>query len=169
MSFADAVRSCLTQYVGFSGRAGRSEYWFFVLFNFLVSIVAGVVDGILGIGVLGVVVFLGLLLPGLAAAVRRLHDGGRSGWWMLVLLVPLVGPIVLIVFLVQDGKPGDNQYGSNPKGVQGGGYGNVGGYGQPTQGYGTAQGYGQPQGYGQVPPPPATPGPPPQGWGPPPA
>ena len=85
MGFAEAVQSCLQQYVGFSGRARRSEYWWFFLFTILVSIVAGVLDSILGtmddetnVGVIGTIASLALLLPSLAVAIRRLHDTSRS-------------------------------------------------------------------------------------------
>lgn len=129
MSFQDAVRTCLTQkYVDFSGRARRSEYWFFALFNVIVSVVAGIIDGILGTrgvgggtGLVGAIAGLALLLPNLGVGVRRLHDTGRSGWWLLIGLIPLVGWIVLIVFFVQDSQP-DNEYGPNPKGLAEGQY-----------------------------------------------
>jgi uncharacterized membrane protein YhaH (DUF805 family) len=129
MSFQDAVRTCLQQkYVDFSGRARRSEYWFFVLFYVIARFVAGIIDSIIGTrgfgggqGVLGTLVALALLLPGLGVGVRRLHDTGRSGWWILIGLIPIVGAIVLIVFFVQDSHP-DNQYGPNPKGLSGGQY-----------------------------------------------
>ena len=129
MSFQDAVRVCLTQkYVDFSGRARRSEYWYFVLFGIIVSVVAGIIDGILGTrntlgnyGLVGGIASLALLLPNLGVGVRRLHDTGRSGWWLLIGLIPLVGWIVLIVFFVQDSQA-DNQYGPNPKGVGAGQY-----------------------------------------------
>lgn len=120
MSFADAVRTCLSKYADFSGRGRRSEYWWFFLFNVLVSIVASIVDSILGTdfdtgsGLVGGLASLALLLPSLAAGARRLHDTSRSGWWLLIGLVPLVGWIVLIVFFVQDSH-GDNQHGPNPK------------------------------------------------------
>jgi uncharacterized membrane protein YhaH (DUF805 family) len=122
MSFQDAVRTCLQKYVTFSGRARRSEYWFFVLFTVIVGIVAGVIDGILGTrssmgtGLVQGLAQLALLLPGIAVGVRRLHDTNRSGWWLLIGLIPVVGAIVLIVFFVQDSH-GDNQYGPSPKGV----------------------------------------------------
>jgi uncharacterized membrane protein YhaH (DUF805 family) len=123
MSFQDAVRTCLTQkYVDFSGRARRSEYWWFALFNFIVGIVANVIDRVIGHTILGVVVSLALLLPGLSVGVRRLHDTGRSGWWLLIGLIPLVGGIVLLVFFVGDSNPGDNQHGPSPKAMGGAGY-----------------------------------------------
>jgi|SRR5690242_3613680 uncharacterized membrane protein YhaH (DUF805 family) len=132
MSFQDAVRTCLQQkYVDFSGRARRSEYWFFVLFYVIVRFVANIIDSIIGTrgfaggnGLLGVLVGLALLLPGLSVGVRRLHDTGRSGWWILIALIPLVGVIVLLVFLIQDSH-GDNQYGPSPKAVEPG-YGSYG-------------------------------------------
>jgi uncharacterized membrane protein YhaH (DUF805 family) len=121
MGFAEAVRSCLQQYVGFTGRARRSEYWWFVLFTILVSIVASVLDSILGTmddetraGLIGAIASLALLLPSLAVAIRRLHDTSRSGWWILIGLIPFVGWIILIVFYVQDSH-GDNKYGPSPK------------------------------------------------------
>ena len=128
MSFQDAVRTCLQKkYVDFSGRARRSEYWYFFLFTIIVSIVAGIIDGILGTrssngtGLVGAIASLALLLPTLGVGVRRLHDTGRSGWWLLIGLIPLIGAIVLLVFFVQDSHP-DNQYGPNPKGLAGGQY-----------------------------------------------
>jgi uncharacterized membrane protein YhaH (DUF805 family) len=115
MSFMEAVKSVLTNYVGFSGRARRSEYWFFVLFFVLAVIVASVIGGLIRFGLLGLLVELALLLPYLAVTIRRLHDTGRSGWWILIGLIPLVGAIVLIVFAVQDSQPAQNAYGPSPK------------------------------------------------------
>lgn len=108
---------CLKQYVDFSGRAQRMEFWMFQLFNFLVSIGLAIVDAILGLGILQPLYALAVLLPGLAAGARRLHDTNRSGWWLLIGLIPLIGIIVLIVFWVQDSDPGDNAFGPNPKAV----------------------------------------------------
>lgn len=115
MSFQDAVRSALTQYATFSGRARRSEYWFFSLFSFIVLAVAYAIDGAIGLsGLLYLVAALALVLPGLAVGARRLHDTNRSGWWLLLGLIPF-GGIVLIVFCVQDTQAGSNQYGPSPK------------------------------------------------------
>ena len=120
MSFADSVRTCLAKYVVFSGRARRSEYWWFALFSFLVSLVASILDFILdtdyarGTGLIGTIASLALLLPSLAVAIRRLHDTSRTGWWILIGLIPIIGWIVLLVFYVQDSHA-DNQYGPNPK------------------------------------------------------
>ena len=122
MDFMTAVRTCFSKYVDFSGRARRSEYWYFALFTFLVNIVTTVLDNILGTdydgttsgGLISTVVSLALLLPSLAVGVRRLHDTGRSGWWILIGLIPIIGWILLIVWYCTDSKP-DNQYGPNPK------------------------------------------------------
>lgn len=111
MSFIDAVNSCFRQYVGFSGRAARSEFWWFTLFGLLVGVAAGIVDPRNTIGAL---ISLALLLPSLAVGVRRLHDTGRSGWWLLIALVPIAGLIVLIVFFVSGGDPGANRFGPPP-------------------------------------------------------
>jgi uncharacterized membrane protein YhaH (DUF805 family) len=114
MSFVDAVRSVLTQYVGFTGRARRSEYWYFALFGILVSIVLSFLQLATNTSWITTIVGLALFLPSLAVSVRRLHDTGRSGWWILIGLIPVIGTIVLIVFYVQDSQ-GDNQYGPSPK------------------------------------------------------
>ena len=101
----------LKKYAEFNGRAGREEFWMFVLINFLVSLILSIIRP------LGLIYGLAVLVPSLAVGARRLHDTGRSGWFQLLVLIPLIGPIVLIVFAAQDGQPGDNQYGSNPKSV----------------------------------------------------
>ena len=119
MGFTAAVSHVLSNYAGFSGRARRSEYWWFSLFGFLVGLVAAVLDGALSLGFLYPLAVLALLLPSLAVGVRRLHDTGRSGWWMLLGLVPLVGAIVLLVFFVQDSDAGTNAHGPSPKELQG--------------------------------------------------
>ena len=122
MNFGESVRTCLNNYVTFTGRARRSEYWYFVLFNVIAQVVAGILDNAVfqGAGVLGAVVSLALLLPGLAVSVRRLHDVGRSGWWLLIGLVPVVGIIVLIVWYVARGDDGPNRVGADPRMTQGG-------------------------------------------------
>ena len=102
----------LKKYAVFSGRARRTEYWMFFLFNVIISLVLGFLAAILSN-----LYALAVLIPGLAVSVRRLHDTNRSGWWLLISLVPIVGIIVLIVFLVSDGQANDNQYGPNPKAV----------------------------------------------------
>ncbi|MDR7379589.1 uncharacterized membrane protein YhaH (DUF805 family) [Rhodoferax ferrireducens] len=116
--FVDALK----KYAVFSGRAQRSEYWYFFLFYFGLAIGAALLDGMVGafnrqagVGVFGSIVALGLLLPSLAVGVRRLHDIDRSGWWLLIAVVPVVGAIVLLVFSLKDSQPGSNRFGPNPK------------------------------------------------------
>jgi uncharacterized membrane protein YhaH (DUF805 family) len=123
MSFADAIRSVFSQYVGFTGRARRSEFWYWTLFQIILGVIASILDRAVfdrNNGAFSVVVGLALLLPSLAVAVRRLHDSGRTGWWLLIGLIPVIGTIVLIIFYVQDSQ-GDNKYGPSPKGVSAGG------------------------------------------------
>src|SRR3954451_10674343 len=121
MGLPDAVRAVLTQYAGFSGRARRSEYWWFALASFLASFAASIIDAVIGsdlgggTGVVNLLLSLALLIPSLAVGVRRLHDTGKSGWWLLLVLVPIVGIIVLIVFWATDGEPGVNEYGASEK------------------------------------------------------
>ncbi|MFF7975538.1 DUF805 domain-containing protein [Streptomyces sp. NPDC007905] len=105
----------LKKYAVFSGRARRQEYWMFFLFNLIISIVLTVVDRAIGSNILSLIYTLAILLPGLGVTIRRLHDTGRSGWWIFISLVPLVGTIILIVFLASEGKAEPNQYGPNPK------------------------------------------------------
>jgi uncharacterized membrane protein YhaH (DUF805 family) len=109
----------LKKYAVFKGRATRSEYWFFVLFNFIISIVLGIVANLIGDvwNILGMVYGLFVLLPGLGVLVRRLHDVGKSFWMIFVSLIPIIGIIWLFVLMVTDSNPGENKYGSNPKGT----------------------------------------------------
>lgn len=109
VSFIDAVKSAFTHYADFKGRARRSEYWWFVLFNVIVS---GIISSILPdfAWVWTVVTFL----PALGLCVRRLHDVGKSGWFYLWLLLPLAGAIILLVQFCKDSTD-DNQWGPNPK------------------------------------------------------
>lgn len=99
MTFQESIRVCFAKYADFSGRASRSEYWWFVLFILLVSMAASVISP-----KLSALFSLATLLPSIAAATRRLHDTNRTGWWQLLVLVPLVGFIVLLVFLAQEGQ-----------------------------------------------------------------
>lgn len=106
----------LKKYAVFSGRARRAEYWMFFLFNFIVAFVLGFIEGIFGgPGILASLYSLAVFLPGLAVTARRLHDTNRSGWWLLISFIPLVGIIVLFVFMVLESQAGENKYGSNPK------------------------------------------------------
>lgn len=123
MGFGEAIQSGFRNYVGFSGRASRSEYWYWVLFAFLVAIAASIADASLGggmstVGILGAIAGLALLLPNIAMAIRRLHDRDKSGWWLLLGLIPLVGLIILIVWFVVRGTPGPNRFGPDPLQVQ---------------------------------------------------
>lgn len=115
MSFVEAVRTVLSKYATFSGRARRAEYWWFSLFAVIVYVLAALVDSASGSQVAAIVAFVALILPSIAVTVRRLHDTGRSGWWYLISLVPLAGGIVLLVFTLQDSEPGANKYGPSPK------------------------------------------------------
>jgi uncharacterized membrane protein YhaH (DUF805 family) len=112
----------LRQYADFEGRARRTEYWMYILFTMIIVIVLTLLDlALFGqpTGVLGLIYSLATLLPSLGVVVRRLHDTGRSGWWFLISLVPLVGGIVLIVFLATEGTRGTNAYGADPKAAHG--------------------------------------------------
>ena len=116
----------LRKYADFSGRAVRKEYWMFQLINTIIFAVVGILMvlltsalhsiGFVFLGIL-VVYFLAIIIPSLAVSFRRLHDTGRSAWWLLIGLVPYIGSLVILVFTVLDSQPGDNAYGPNPKGV----------------------------------------------------
>lgn len=110
--------SVLQKYAVFEGRARRKEYWYFILFNLLISLGLSLIETFFGLIVLGTdlnflsgLYNLAVFIPSIAVAARRLHDTGRSGWWQLIILVPLVGWIILIYFLASESQPGENQYG----------------------------------------------------------
>ncbi|MFT4943992.1 MAG: uncharacterized membrane protein YhaH (DUF805 family) [Flavobacteriales bacterium] len=112
----------LKQYADFNGRARRKEYWMFVLFNTIFSILAMIFDNVFGIAIEGIgygpiylLYVLAMMIPSLAVAVRRLHDVGKSGWMILISLIPIIGGIWLLVLFVTDGNPGENEHGANPK------------------------------------------------------
>ncbi len=111
----------LKKYAVFTGRARRKEYWLFILFNLIVELVLSSIQWIIeaavdiDINLLTSIYGLAVLIPSLAVSVRRLHDTNRSGFWLFIALVPLVGFIVLLVFTIQDGQHGENKYGPNPK------------------------------------------------------
>jgi uncharacterized membrane protein YhaH (DUF805 family) len=107
------------QYADFAGRARRKEYWMFTLVSLIVSIMLTILDTALGTGLLGLLYAVAVFVPGLAVGVRRLHDTGRSAWWLLIALIPLIGAIVLIVFLATDGERRSNAYGPDPKAIVG--------------------------------------------------
>ena len=117
MDFKQALETCLRKkYADFSGRASRSEYWWFTLGMVIVNVVIQVIANIsptVGM-LLAVVFFLAVIVPGLAVAVRRLHDTGKSGWWLLLCLIPLIGGIVILIFCVLPSDPKSNTYGEAP-------------------------------------------------------
>ena len=111
----------LKKYAVFSGRAGRKEYWNFVLVNFLIGIVLNIIESLVGIApelnfsVLSLIYSLAVLLPSLGVSIRRLHDIGRSGWWLFIGLIPLAGAIIIIIFTATGSQEGTNQYGPSPE------------------------------------------------------
>lgn len=132
MQIMTAVRTCFSKYATFSGRARRAEYWWFVAFNIMVNIGLNIIDAMafgLQHGMMGgtpgsplsSLYSLAVFLPSLAAGVRRLHDTGKSGWWVLIWLIPIIGWIILIWWLATPGDEGPNEYGPDP--LAGEGYG----------------------------------------------
>ena len=129
MGFAQAVATCFAQYASFTGRARRSEYWWWILFQALVWAFAGAVDmlafpstligGPNGIGPVTALVGLAMLLPTLAVTARRLHDIDKSGWWQLLGFVPIVGGLIMLFWCIRDSRPGDNRFGADPTGHDG--------------------------------------------------
>ena len=114
----------LKKYTVFSGRARRKEFWMFFLFSTIISVILAVVDQFMGwqfemggdiIGFLSTLYYLAVVVPYLAVIVRRLHDTGRTGWWMLIAFIPFVGVLILLVFLILQGTRGDNRFGPDPK------------------------------------------------------
>ncbi|MFE2926347.1 DUF805 domain-containing protein [Streptomyces goshikiensis] len=108
----------LKKYTVFSGRARRQEYWMFTLFNLIALIIVAVIDSVIGTYPLLYAIYaLAVFLPGLAVGVRRLHDTGKSGWWLLIALIPLIGGIWLLVLMASEGHAQPNEYGPSPKAV----------------------------------------------------
>ena len=112
----------LQNYSTFTGRARRSEYWYFALFNVIFSLVATILDNVLGIALEGIgygplygLYVLAMLIPGIAVTVRRLHDVGKSGWMYFIVLIPIIGAIWILVLLFTDSQQGENKWGQNPK------------------------------------------------------
>ncbi len=115
MTFSEAVKSGFDHYTTFSGRASRPAYWWWFLFAVLVGIGANIIDAIIGsFGVISGLAGLALLLPNLSVAIRRFHDINKSGWWVLIFLIPIVGFILWLVWFLREGDAGDNQYGPPP-------------------------------------------------------
>lgn len=110
--FQSAVKTCFSKYADFSGRAARPEFWWFFAFQLAVYVVAQLVHGLIGL-----VALVALVVPGLAVAARRMHDIGKSGWLLLLGLIPVVGGLILLVLAAQPTEPKDNQYGALPAGA----------------------------------------------------
>jgi len=106
VTFQESIKTCFSKYADFNGRARRSEYWWFALFIVLASLALSIISDIVS-GLFSIAVFL----PSIAAGTRRLHDTNRSGWWQLIMLIPLIGLIVIIVFMAQEGSAESNQFG----------------------------------------------------------
>lgn len=113
MDLSQAINSGFKKYVGFEGRASRSEYWYWTLFYILAAVAASVLDAIVGMGLFGAIVSIGLLLPSLAVGFRRIHDIDRTAWWLL-LSFTLIGCFLLLYWFVQPGTQGPNRYGPDP-------------------------------------------------------
>lgn len=117
MGFFDWYLKCVKEhYADFAGRARRTEYWMFALVNLLITIAVIIIFRLIHLPVVSTLYSLALVIPGLAVGVRRLHDTGKSGWWLLIGLVPLIGAIVLLIFFATEGTRGANEYGVDPKG-----------------------------------------------------
>jgi len=114
MGFGQAISAGFSNYVNFSGRACRSEYWYWVLFVILADIVAGIIDYLLGMQIVSSLFGLVTLLPGIAVSIRRLHDLDRTGWWILLALIPLIGWIILLIWYISKGTDGPNRFGPDP-------------------------------------------------------
>ena len=107
------------RYATFDGRARRTEYWMFCLVNMVITVVLALVEGFINdSGMISTLYSLAVLIPCIALGVRRLHDTNRSGWWLLLAFVPLIGVLVLLFFMIIDSTPGQNQFGENPKGAE---------------------------------------------------
>ena len=116
MGFIESINSGFARYVDFSARSSRSEYWFWTLFVILGEIVLSILAGILGtlVSILLFVFVIGVFIPSLAVSIRRLHDVGKSGWWIFIALIPIIGTIILLVWFVSAGEEDDNAWGANP-------------------------------------------------------
>ncbi len=128
MNFVDAVKSAFVCSDDFATRSSRSEYWWFMLFYFLVGLVVSPIEFTIEFSVFGqgmemtsgiidLLVFLVFIVPTISVTGRRLHDIGRSGWWLLIVLIPLIGALILLYWAVKRGEDGDNRFGANPLGA----------------------------------------------------
>ena len=114
MNFASAIKSGFNRYVDFTGRSSRSEVWWWILFSLIVNVIAAILDGAGGSGLFTIITFFGMVIPSLAVQVRRMHDLDKSGWWLLITLIPLIGAIIALVWFCSKGTEGDNRFGSDP-------------------------------------------------------
>jgi uncharacterized membrane protein YhaH (DUF805 family) len=114
MGFVQAISSGFVKYFNFRDRSSRSEYWYWFLFNVIVSVVAAIVDSQLNGQIVSSIFQLATTIPTLAVGVRRLHDIDHSGWWILISLIPLIGAIILVVWFATKGDDGPNRFGSDP-------------------------------------------------------
>ena len=120
MSFTDAVRTCLKEkYINFSDRAARSEYWWFALFCWGVAIALSILDNLVfndasGYGIFSTMWGLAIVVPSIGVGVRRLHDLDKSGWWLLLSCIPVIGFIILVFWFIQQGTAGQNRFGADP-------------------------------------------------------
>ena len=118
MGFFDWYLKCVKgHYADFEGRARRTEYWMFILVNVIITIVIGIIGAIIHFKALSTLYSLAVLVPSIAVGVRRLHDTGRTGWWLLISLIPLIGTIWIIILLATNGDQGSNEYGEDPKAI----------------------------------------------------
>ena len=122
MGLMDAIQSCFSNYANFNGRARRSEFWYWYLFTCVLSLVTMVIGNAVHFTYLSSIFALAVMVPSIAVGVRRLHDIGKSGWFYLLFIIPIVGFILMIVWGTKDSQPGQNEYGPNPKENFGGTY-----------------------------------------------
>jgi uncharacterized membrane protein YhaH (DUF805 family) len=116
VTFQQSVKTCLNKYIDIEGRAARSEYWWFALFGIILTIVASVIDAVIGLPIFYFIASLAILAPSIAVSVRRLHDRDMVGWWILLFLVPFIGAIALLILFVMRGTDGPNRFGPDPLG-----------------------------------------------------
>ncbi len=116
MGFTEATSTCLKKSVDWSGRASRSEFWWFELAQLIFIVIAAIIDQIVGTQIFYILAIIALILPSIAVFIRRLHDTDRTGWWFWIQLLPLIGLIVILVFMLTGSDAGDNKYGPNPQG-----------------------------------------------------
>lgn len=114
MDFMTSIKYNFENYFSITGRASRSEYWWFTLFMLILYVIAGIMDSVVGFPIFYLTTALILLAPSICVAIRRMHDVNKSGWWLLVSFIPLVGALYLLYLLVTKGTDGDNDFGADP-------------------------------------------------------